>query len=410
MSSCHTPPARPRAVLPTLAFALALSLGCAATGHAQPAAPTDPGVTLNSAAGGAASVQLWHSAARDAIARTKPNQQAALRQLTYLALAQHEAAQALQSTAPLPGEAAWSAAFDRASADLLSALVPALAPTWDALARSLAAARGDDDTNTQVAQAKAIAAEAARRVIARAAADGFDAAWNGTAPDTPAGWKSQLQPARPPHLPQLGSMKTIFLPSADALPFAAPPQTASLAFTQALDEVRQRATATNTAGLARAKRWEMVTGPLVAGYWDAVAAELARRDGLSGPEMARVLAFALGASMDGNIVCHRAKYTHWIPRPSQSDPSIKPLLGLPNHPSYPSNHSCDSMAAATVLGALFPRHKGLLDAMARDAGESRIDGGLHYRFDVEGGEAIGRGAAAAALRAAARNLAADQRP
>jgi hypothetical protein len=68
------------------------------------------------------------------------------------------------------------------------------------------------------------------------------------------------------------------------------------------------------------------------------------------------------------------------------------------------------MAAATVLGALFPRHKGLLDAMARDAGESRIDGGLHYRFDVEGGEAIGRGAAAAALRAAARNLAADQRP
>ena len=409
MSSCHTSPARPRATLRALTFALALSLGCAAALHAQPVAPTDTGVALNPAAGGAGSVQLWHSAARDAIARTKPNQQAALRQLAYLALAQHEAAQALQSSAPSISEAAWAAAFDRASADVLSALVPALAPTWDALARSLAAARGDEDTGGAVSQAKATAGDAARRVIARAAADGFDTAWHGAVPDTATGWKSHFQPSRPPHLPQLGSMKTIFLPSADALAFAAPPQPGSAAFNQALDEVRQRATTANAAGLARAKRWEMVTGPLVAGYWDGVAAELARRDGLSGPETARVLALTVGASMDGNIVCHRAKYTHWIPRPSQSDPSIKPLVGLPNHPSYPSNHSCDSMAAATVLGALFPRHKGLLEAMAREAGESRIDGGLHYRFDVEGGEAIGRGAAAGALREAGRALvAADQ--
>jgi membrane-associated phospholipid phosphatase len=205
-------------------------------------------------------------------------------------------------------------------------------------------------------------------------------------------------------------MKPIFLASADALKFAAPPQVGTSAFDKALAEVRQRATPSNTAGFARAKRWEMVTGPLVAGYWDATAAELSRRSGLSGAETARVLALTMGAGMDANIVCHRAKYTHWTPRPSQADPAIKPLLGLPNHPSYPSNHSCDSMAAATVLGALFPRHKALLDAMAREAGESRIDGGLHYRFDVEAGEGIGRGAAAAALRAAESSVVAEQRP
>lgn len=40
--------------------------------------------TVNNQSQGAAAVQLWHAAARDAIARLQPNQQAALRLLAYL--------------------------------------------------------------------------------------------------------------------------------------------------------------------------------------------------------------------------------------------------------------------------------------------------------------------------------------
>jgi membrane-associated phospholipid phosphatase len=72
---------------------------------------------------------------------------------------------------------------------------------------------------------------------------------------------------------------------------------------------------------------------------------------------------------------------------------------LPNHPSYPSNHACDSGAAAEVLATYFPSSAAELRAMAREAGESRIDGGIHYRFDLDAGLAIGRAAAAAALAA-----------
>lgn len=94
----------------------------------------------------------------------------------------------------------------------------------------------------------------------------------------------------------------------------------------------------------------------------------------------------------------RAACRFWVPRPSQADPGIKPRIGLPNHPSYPSNHSCDSGAAAYVLGEIFPRERSTLLAQAEEAGESRIDGGLHYRFDLDAGLAIGRAAAGSAIR------------
>ncbi|MEJ6021686.1 phosphatase PAP2 family protein [Ramlibacter sp. PS4R-6] len=375
--------------MPALALAAALSLATPAFAWPAQDAPTP-------SAQGAANVHLWHAAARDAIARTKPNQQAALRVLAYLSLAQHETAQQLAAT----DEAAWSAAFDRVSADVLAGLLPSQAGVWQGLAASLAAARGGDERH---ADALAVAAASAQRILSRAASDGFDAAWTGRAPDAATAWKSQLQPARPPHLPQLGDMKTVWLANAAAVQSPAPPQPGSAAFDAALAEVRSRAG--SGAGLARAKRWEMTGGSLVAGFWDETALELARREGLPGPQMARAAALSLGATLDANIVCHRVKYTHWVARPSQADPSIRPLVGLPNHPSYPSNHSCDSTAAAAVLGALFPRHQAALDAMAREAGESRIDGGIHYRFDVEAGEAIGRAAAQAALRRAANSVA-----
>jgi len=50
-----------------------------------------------------------------------------------------------------------------------------------------------------------------------------------------------------------------------------------------------------------------------------------------------------------------------------------------------------------VLAALFPSRAAELLDQAREAGESRIDAGLHYRFDIEAGMQIARGAAAAAL-------------
>jgi membrane-associated phospholipid phosphatase len=346
---------------------------------------------------GVASLQAWHAAARDAIARQRPNQQAALRVLAVLAMAQHRAAEAF-ANAPA-SDAAWQALFDSVSATTLSALLPAQTAEFKRLADALSAGRGRAAARADMQRADAVAARTAREAISRAAADGFDAPWSGDAPAVPTAWRSLLQPPRPPHLPALGRMTPVFLASGDAIRPVAPPAVGSAAFAQALAEVKARAADADPARVERAKRWEMVTGSLVAGFWDETATHLIAEHGLSGRQASRALAAALGATLDANIACHDAKYAYWTPRPSQLDPTIRPLVGLPNHPSYPSNHACDSGAAAEVLGAYFPVRRETLRAMARDAGESRIDGGIHYRFDISAGFEIAHAAARAALAA-----------
>ena len=367
--------------------------GVDALAAANTARPADDS---SAAPEGAATLQQWHAAARDAITRQRPNQQAALRLLAYLALAQHRAAEAL--AAQPAAEAAWQALFDRVSSQTLSALMPAEASAFALLAEAHAAARRSSAPPSDPQPAETLADRTARDVIARAAADGFDAEWKGAPPTDPAAWRSQLQPARAPHLPMLGRMKPIFLAAGDALRPSAPPSVDSAAFKDALAEVRARSQGGDKA-VERARHWEMVTGSLVAGFWDETAGQLATRHGLSGRQASRVMAATLGATLDANIACHDAKYAYWTPRPSQADPAIRPIVGLPNHPSYPSNHACDSGAAAEVLGSFFPSQRQALQSMALDAGESRIDGGIHYRFDVDAGLGIGRAAARVALQA-----------
>jgi hypothetical protein len=113
--------------------------------------------------------------------------------------------------------------------------------------------------------------------------------------------------------------------------------------------------------------------------------------------MAAAFAALSLAYADAHIACWDAKYQHWYIRPSQADPSITTLVPLPSHPSYPSAHSCLSSAGASVLAALFPTEARQFNELTKQSGESRIAAGLHYRFDCDAGDEIGRRAAALAL-------------
>jgi membrane-associated phospholipid phosphatase len=114
-------------------------------------------------------------------------------------------------------------------------------------------------------------------------------------------------------------------------------------------------------------------------------------------EAARILAYANAAAFDAQIACFDAKFTYWFIRPSQADPAITLPISLPNHPSYPSAHSCITGALMTVLIDAFPSERPRLEEVIQLAGLSRMYGGIHYRFDIEGGQGIGRQAAALAL-------------
>ena len=98
---------------------------------------------------------------------------------------------------------------------------------------------------------------------------------------------------------------------------------------------------------------------------------------------------------DAFIGCWDAKQTFWLIRPWQADPAITTTaaVGKPNHPSYTSGHSCVSSSSAAVLSEFFPEQRAQLDAMVAQAGLSRMYGGIHYRFDIDAGQALGRNVA-----------------
>jgi PAP2 superfamily len=84
---------------------------------------------------------------------------------------------------------------------------------------------------------------------------------------------------------------------------------------------------------------------------------------------------------------HHVQVRGFLPVP---DVELKSLFAAPNHPSYPAAHGCLSTAAATVLARLFPLDRDRLPSLGKEAAEARVWAGIHYRFDIEAGQEIGR--------------------
>jgi membrane-associated phospholipid phosphatase len=96
------------------------------------------------------------------------------------------------------------------------------------------------------------------------------------------------------------------------------------------------------------------------------------------------------ALADAAICCWDVKFLYFNPRPSQVNPKIKTLTGLPNFPSFPSGHSTFSGAAATILSHLLPSLSDTFNKYADEASMSRLYGGIHYRTDCETGLVVGK--------------------
>jgi len=93
--------------------------------------------------------------------------------------------------------------------------------------------------------------------------------------------------------------------------------------------------------------------------------------------------------MDAGIVCWSTKYFYFNARPTQLNPAIKTLTGIPNFPAYISGHSTFSGAAATILGYIIPEKANAYSAMAQEASLSRLVGGIHYKSDCTVGLTVG---------------------
>jgi len=279
------------------------------------------------------------------------------------------------------------AAAASAASEVLAYIFPARAASFAAMAEEAMQGRiaagveypGDRDAG------RAIGRQAAALAIARAGSDGSDAKWTGSVPQGPGKWQGAN-----PIAPMAGTWKTWVLSRPDELRPPAPPAPDSDRIKADLAEVKQfqRTPKSNH----RATYWEVFGGARVHVLWNEIARTKLLEHGkaFDAPAQARVLAAVNVALIDAGIACWDAKYTYWYIRPAQLDPDLKTVFPAPNHPSYPSAHSCLSSAASTVLAAVFPRDATQLTAQAKEASEARIWAGIHYRLDLEDGSSIGR--------------------
>lgn len=322
-----------------------------------------------------ADVLTWNRIALEAIERAKPSQHAGFRMMTYTSLAQHA----------VVSQGGSDAAVATATMRVVGELLPSQAGFMDERLKQAGLAideRGE---------------RAARRLLDEAKEDGFTRAWTGQAPQGDGIWRSLANPPAAPALPAVGGMRTFLIDSGSVFRSEPPPAMDSKRFRDDLAEV-VRYIAQPTAETTRiAKFYDMTTGTMVAGFWNERAAEVIGKSGMSALQATTALSTVNAAMIDAAAASHDTKYTYWVPRPAQADPSIKTLIGTPNHPSYPSNHAAISTAAGLVLAHFFPAERERMAKISAEAGMSRIYAGIHYRFDMDAGDEIGRKIAAVAI-------------
>lgn len=385
-------------------------------------APAPTGLGLSASQNGLPFAQglaspAWQQKAAGLVGQAGFNAQTATRVYPLLGVAQYLAVQRAEAAEGGTDAEAWASGngigsggrnrleLDRgavagASAVVLTYLFPGQAQALEDMVDAQANA-GPGGPQPAFARGEAIGRAVGAEIVARAQADGFNRPFTGTIPTGPGLWISNTSPATIAG-GQLPGVTPWFLTSASQFRPGPPPAFGSAAFLAALGEIRQISDSRTAEQVGIAAFWALGVGtPTTAGFWIQVASDGISQHSLSEREATHLYALLSATMFDAQIGCWDAKQTYWFIRPWQADPliTVVPAVGKPNHPAYPSGHSCLSASAADVLSAFFPEERDHLNAMVTEAGLSRMYGGIHYRFDIDAGQALGRSVARFTLAA-----------
>jgi len=208
---------------------------------------------------------------------------------------------------------------------------------------------------------------------------------------------------------------TQYLPSA-------PPTLTSERYARDLEETKTLGSETSAVRTPEqtqiAKLFASVTSRTVHwALWNHVARDTTRSAGLSLIETARAFALLNVTIHDGLQTSHTSKFIYGFWRPitaiqradedmnplTTADPTWKPLLATPAYPSFAGNQACVGASAARVLGLIHgsdqvaftavwlgntgnpnvSRDYASFTQLAQDQANSRIYGGIHFRFESE---------------------------
>jgi PAP2 superfamily len=327
------------------------------------------------------------------------------------------------------------AAAAQAAHDVLVAINPGAAATYDALLATRIGTR----PSGYVRRGAAVGATVAREILAWRQSDGWVVSpfppysepllpgrWRPTPPANANAAFTHLQGAAP--LAVLSA--TQFLP----LP---PPSLTSARYAADLNEVkllgRFDSTVRTPEQTAIARLWNgtATTGTGTAtnylSIWSNIARDAARERRLSLVETARLFVLLSVSVHDALQTAQTSKFIFGLWRPvtaireaasdlndaTDPDPAWLPLLPTPPYPSYAGNMATIGASAARALQLAFDTNDmpvtatwrqsgGLPDVShqfpgfweaAQEQADSRIYGGIHYQFDHVAGQQIGRSVA-----------------
>jgi PAP2 superfamily len=337
----------------------------------------------------------WNQLARELVGSQKVDPPKASRLYALLSIAQHDAAILYQGAKGSMTEATdylQRVRIEGASRAVVTDLLPS---NFEHISEFRFKDSYPTLTSEELESAYQTGRATALKLLKKRRGDGSDDASEVASPTGPYAWRSLRN--EPPVRPRWGYVRPLAVREIeDFVPVM--PSLDSKSLELALDEVRRASSnaAANERELIRA--WADGAGTSTPpGHWNAIAAGLIAERRLSELAAARTLSLLNLALMDAGIACWLTKYTHWIARPNQLDPNIKPLVPVPNFPSFTSGHAAFSSAAAKALGYIFPEEKVLLRKMAEQAALSRLYAGIHFGFDVKEGLLQGEQIANAAM-------------
>ncbi len=320
------------------------------------------------------------------------------------------------------GSASIDAAAAQAAHDVLVWLYPAQHAALDV---ALATTLSPIADGSAKADGIAAGADAASAVIALRTNDGRNAPITYTWGTGPGDWQPTWPAFALPQTPWVAVMKPFTMKSPSQFRPDGPPALSSDEWAEAFNEVKARGALNSSVRTPEETEVANFYNEHGATQFNRYFRRIAAEQGLS--QMAKARLFVMGnvAGSDALIGCFDGKYTYGFWRPvtaipaggtdgnpdTDADPDWKPLLPTANHPEYPSAHSCFSKGITTALALFFGTDEvtTTIDSTYPGAGpartyeqfsdlyadvfRARILGGVHYRFSMEDGRALGRNVA-----------------
>jgi hypothetical protein len=231
----------------------------------------------------------------------------------------------------------------------------------------------------------------------------------------------------------MANVRPFLLKRAGRFQPAPPPSLSSPRWAAAFNEVKSLGVAASTTRTPDQTAIAIFWTANVVRQYNGLARSIATRMRLDVPRTSRLLAMTNEVGADAMIAMFDAKYHYlfWRPVTAINPTSVtadgfgptpgfedgnpatveqadwNPLLATPNHPEYPSAHSTISSAIAEVLTRFLgtdaldvdlqgtpsftvTRHFATADELRAEVNDARVWGGVHYRFSVQAGSALGR--------------------